>query len=416
MCQMWGKYSQDSRDFTMTGATKNAYGLVEGGIGKKALNRAWGFESMFGSFPRVLTILPPKECYDAGAAGSIALLVSRLAAQGDCILGAKIDGEPLPGGTFIAVPELFLPFLPRWRYLLSCVRAVRTLQPDIVEVHNRPSLARVLARFVPVRLILHNDPQTMRGLTSPKLRERTLRAMQVCGVSAWVARRYCENIAREGRRVEVQHNVIDAATLPPAVPKRPLVVFAGRVVADKGVDAFVRAWGAVRIAFPEWDAVIVGADRFGPDSPETPFLEALRPKAVAAHVTMLGYKPHGAVMTLMAEASIVVVPSRWAEPFGMTALEAMACGCTVIASRGGGLPDVVGETGLYVDPDAPGMFEKVLTTALQDTVLRASLGHAARERAVTLFGLEAACKERDTLRGLAYHEAPQQAVWSVSQR
>lgn len=68
MCQMWGKYSQDSRDFTMTGATKNAYGLVEGGIGKKALNRAWGFESMFGSFPRVLTILPPKECYDAGAA------------------------------------------------------------------------------------------------------------------------------------------------------------------------------------------------------------------------------------------------------------------------------------------------------------------------------------------------------------
>ncbi|GBR49463.1 glycosyltransferase family 4 protein [Neokomagataea thailandica] len=371
---------------------------------------------MFGSFPRVLTILPPKECYDAGAAGSIALLVSRLAAKGDCILGRKIDGEPLPGGTFISVPELFLPFMPRWRYLLGCVRAVRTVQPDVVEVHNRPGLARILARFVPVRLILHNDPQTMRGLTSVKLRERTVQAMQVCGVSEWVARRYSEGLAAGIGAVEVQHNVIDAATLPAEVSKRPLVVFAGRVVADKGVDAFVRAWQAVRFSFPEWGAVIVGADRFGSNTPETPFLAALRPQAAAAQVSMLGYKPHAEVMALMAEASIVVVPSRWAEPFGMTALEAMACGCTVIASRNGALPDVVGDTGLYADPDADGMFEDVLTAALQDAALRAGLGRAAKARAVSCFGLEGARKERDALRHAAHHNAPYQAVWSAQKR
>ncbi|WP_240775305.1 glycosyltransferase family 4 protein [Neokomagataea tanensis] len=345
-----------------------------------------------------------------GAAGSIALLVSRLANKSDCILGRKIGGEPLPGGTFVAAPELFMPFLPRWRYVLGCLRAVRKLQPDVVEVHNRPGLARVLAKFVPVRLVIHNDPQTMRGLTSPKLRKHTLEVMQVCGVSQWVARRYLEG-TDSGRNVEIQHNVIDPSVAPQGVERRPLVIFAGRVVADKGVDAFVRAWGNVKAAFPEWEAVIVGADRFGADTPETPFLAKLRPDAEKAGVKMLGYKLHAEVMQLMAEASIAVVPSRWSEPFGMTALEAMVCGCAVIASRNGALPDVVGDTGLYADPDEPDAFEDALRKCLCDEQLRMELGKSARERALSLFGVQGALAERDTLRLAAYHSAPRRATW-----
>jgi len=59
---------------------------------------------------------------------------------------------------------------------------------------------------------------------------------------------------------------------------------------------------------------MIGADRFGPDSPETPFLRALRPAAEKAGVNMLGYRAHAEVLATMRRAAIVVVPSRWAEP------------------------------------------------------------------------------------------------------
>ena len=95
---------------------------------------------------------------------------------------------------------------------------------------------------------------------------------------------------------------------------------------------------------------MIGADRFGAASPETPFLAALRPAAAEAGVELRGYAPRGAVLSAMAQSAVTVVPSRWEEPFGMVALEAMACGSALITTRQGGLPEVVGEAAIYVPP------------------------------------------------------------------
>ena len=56
----------------------------------------------------------------------------------------------------------------------------------------------------------------------------------------------------------------------------------------------------------------------------------------------------------MTRAAIVIVPSRWNEPFGLTALEALACGAPLIVSPRGGLPEVAGEAAVYANPDAAG--------------------------------------------------------------
>ncbi|GBQ11662.1 hexosyltransferase [Swaminathania salitolerans LMG 21291] len=323
---------------------------------------------------KVMTILPRREGYAPDRAGAIALLVSRLAEPEDIVLGTQIEGNPLPGGRFVAVSEPG--GLHRWRregtrYRIACQREIRRHRPDLIEVHNRPALAKALARCgVPVHLILHNDPQDMYGARRPRQRLALMQHLKVFTVSFWLRRRFLEDL--DDGPVTVMPNCLDLSSLPPRPgEKAKLVLFAGRMVADKGADAFVRAWAAVSQKAPGWHAAMIGADRFRFDSPRTTFLDRVETAANAAGITLCGYQMHEQVLEAMARASIVVVPSRWPEPFGLTALEAMASGAAVIASPRGGLPEVVGEAALLALPDAPGALEKALLSLIEDAALRA---------------------------------------------
>jgi glycosyltransferase involved in cell wall biosynthesis len=100
-------------------------------------------------------------------------------------------------------------------------------------------------------------------------------------------------------------------------------------------------------------------------------------------VRMLGPLPHAATMSLWHECGIAVVPSTWLEPFGLVALEAMMCGRPVVASRIGGLTDVVIDkvTGLSVAPDDAPALAAALQRLIDDPSLASRLGTAGREAA-----------------------------------
>jgi glycosyltransferase involved in cell wall biosynthesis len=136
---------------------------------------------------------------------------------------------------------------------------------------------------------------------------------------------------------------------------------------------------------------MIGADRFSAASPETPFLRRLRPAAAAAGVTLAGYRPHALVLQAMASAAIVAVPSRWPEPFGLTALEAMASGAALICARSGALPEVAGEAALYADPDNPEALAAAFLTLAAEPARRAALAEAGLARARRFDVAEAAC-------------------------
>ncbi len=176
-------------------------------------------------------------------------------------------------------------------------------------------------------------------------------------------------------------NCIDLREIPPPAPPDPAILFAGRVVADKGADVFVRACARALPSLPGWRAMLLGADRFGADSPDTKFLRALRPEAEAAGVAMTGWRPHADVLDAMSRAAIVVVPSRWPEPFGLTALEAMACGAAVLCSPRGGLPEVTGDAAVTIDPDDPDALAAAIIALARDPARRAALAEAGRARA-----------------------------------
>ncbi len=349
--------------------------------------------------PPVAIVLPPREGFSSDNAGAIALLVQRMAGPRDIVLGMA-QAAPFAEVTFEAVRPTWFPGNLARRYAGGVVRAVRRLGVGLVEVHNRPDVALFLARQfprLPVVLFLHNDPQGMRGMKTPAERARLLaRLARVVTVSAYIAGRVMDGVRSPARSPVVLANCLDVAVVPRDVVRRSTILFAGRVVSDKGADSFVAACALALPQLPGWRAEIVGADRFGADSPETPWLAALRPKAAAAGVTMAGYRPHAEVLRAMAAASIVVVPSRWPEPFGLTALEAMACGAALIASARGGLPEVTGSAALVIDPEDPAAIAAAIVALARDSARRGALAAAGRARAA-LFDTAVARRKREAL-------------------
>ena len=332
---------------------------------------------------RVMTVLPPRERFAPEEAGAIALLVHRMAGVGEVVVGSAPLSHPYGDVPFAPVPPVLFPLTGSGRYRAGVARLIRQMHPDLVEVHNRPDLAWAISRsfpHIPLVLVLHNDPCGMRMAKTARERTELARKMAIVAVSDWVRERFLGQGAQG--HVSVLPNGLDLAALPaPAPAREPLVLFAGRVVADKGVDAFVQACATVLPRHHGWQARIIGADRFGAASPQTEFLTKVQAQAQAAGVQMAGYLPHAQVLQAMCQAAIVVVPSRWAEPFGMAALEAMGCGAALVASRRGGLPDVAGQAALYANPDDLPTLVDALERLMSDSGLRARMGQAGCVRA-----------------------------------
>jgi glycosyltransferase involved in cell wall biosynthesis len=341
--------------------------------------------------PTVAVILPPREGFGPRRTGAVGLIAYRLASRTPgfhgVIFGGPQSGPPFGDVDFRAVPPAwFVPGTINLKFTASLVPRLLRLRPALIEVHNRVGIALALAtllRPTPVSLFLHNDPRDMRRARTPADRLRLLRGLaRVVTVSAWLRDRFMEGITEAVPAPEVLPNCIPLDDLPtPARARQRLVLFVGRVVAEKGPDAFVSACAAALPSMPGWRAEIIGADRFAVDSRDTPFVQMVRATAHAASVAMMGYRDQPDVLAAMSHAAIVVVPSRWEEPFGLVALEAMACGAAVIASARGGLPEVAGDAALYVDPDDPAAIASAIRLLARDEPRRSALAEAGRRRA-----------------------------------
>ena len=339
--------------------------------------------------PLVAVVLPPREGFGPGRAGAIGLIARRHAATAGfrtVVIGGPQSAPLFPGIAFQPVrPSLWWPGNVNLRFAQAVSAVAGRMAPALVEVHNRPEIALHLARrlpHVPVTLLLNNDPQDMRATRTPAERAGLLRRLALVMTSSEYLRgQFLAGLQPTAGSVALLPNCIDLAELPPPRPREPLILFAGRVVPEKGTDIFVAACGIALPRLSGWRAEIIGADRFSAASPATAFVDRVRRAAADAGVTMLGYRDHPQVLEANARASIAVVPSRWPEPFGLTALEALACGTALITSGRGGLREVAGDAAVYVDPDNPAAIADAILTLARDPALRERLGAAGRQHA-----------------------------------
>ena len=159
---------------------------------------------------------------------------------------------------------------------------------------------------------------------------------------------------------------------PNAASRR--VLFVGRFDRQKGVDVL---FSAMEILGEEAHAIIAG-DAVLDDGKKGP---------LPTNITRIGWLVPGEIEALFHTAHVLVVPSRW-EGFGLVALEAMRAGLPVIASRVGGLAEIVedGVTGYLVPPESPTELAKAIRQ-LDDSNLK-KMGQAGRQRMRDLFGIE----------------------------
>jgi glycosyltransferase involved in cell wall biosynthesis len=185
-------------------------------------------------------------------------------------------------------------------------------------------------------------------------------------------------------------------------------LFVGRLSPEKGVHILLDAFHKIFDKYPQSQLDIIGPHSiafydFIVGISDDPHVEALakfyngqsyknylREKlngSMKDKVRILGKKNHVEVMAHMRQSDIFIFPVVWDEPFGMPVVEAMVNKIPVIASRSGGIVDIVidGQTGLLVEPDNVDDLAKAMEKLLVDSPLREKFGQAGRSQAVQYF-------------------------------
>jgi mannosylfructose-phosphate synthase len=166
-----------------------------------------------------------------------------------------------------------------------------------------------------------------------------------------------------------------------------------RIDANKGHDLLLNAFDIVRNTMPNVHLVIGGGSP-KPQQIELEVLSTMRriidEKGMHTRVHITGYVPDELLVPSYQQAQFFVLPSIF-EPFGMTALEAMACGRAVVASKFGGIRNVIasGENGLLVDPSNASEFADAMITLLKDRQLAENIGREACKTVHRYFSWEA---------------------------
>jgi len=196
------------------------------------------------------------------------------------------------------------------------------------------------------------------------------------------------------RRVRVAH---DGTVPPPGVPEPrrpgpPRVGLVGRIAPWKGQHVFLRAAAAVRRVVPDARFVVVGAALFGETAYEAEVRRLASELGLDGAVEFAGFRTD--VPDLVAALDVLVHASVTGEPFGQVVIEGMAAAKPVVATAGGGVPEVVvdGSTGLLVPMGDPDAMSVAIARLLADPAAAAEMGRRGRLRVLDRFTVDHAAR------------------------
>jgi glycosyltransferase involved in cell wall biosynthesis len=151
------------------------------------------------------------------------------------------------------------------------------------------------------------------------------------------------------------------------------LLYVGQLIRGKGVDLMLKA---VATMSDDWHLTIVGTGR-----QESEFKALASELNIAQKVHFAGWVDHDQLNNYYARSQLVVVPSRWPEPFGMVGIEAMARGRPVVGFASGGITDwlIHGQNGLLAKPGCTDDLAKKINLLMKDTELSQKLGKQARQ-------------------------------------
>lgn len=167
----------------------------------------------------------------------------------------------------------------------------------------------------------------------------------------------------------------------------PYILYVGTLEPHKNVPALIRAYAKVREKMPKIKLVLVGKKAWK----LTQTFKTIKELNLEGHVIFTGYVPDEDLPMFYNGAEVFVFPSKY-EGFGFPPIEAMACGCPVITTKGGSLPEIVGDAGILVDPNDITGLVKSIELVLKDRALREKIVQKGLKRSKT-FNWKNAAKE-----------------------
>jgi spore coat protein SA len=281
----------------------------------------------------------------------------------------------------------------RAAYLAGVSKAIRGKTFDVIQIDNRPSyLAAVRQIFphTPISLFLHS----LTFVTPPMASVRTVRS-QLSAADLIVAnshslkKQLTMRFPAQAKKIRVVHLGVNLAQFrPPTAAERRKVrkqyralgkfciVYAGRFIPIKGIPQLIRAAEMVHRRVPSARLFLAGGGT-------SPYAARIRRMARRAKlpVHLMGYLPRKSVHRAYWLADCLVCPTQGHESFGLVVAEAMACGVPVVASRTGGIPEIIrhNRTGLLVASyRRPSAFANAILRIARSKKLARRLGTAAR--------------------------------------
>ncbi len=225
------------------------------------------------------------------------------------------------------------------QYVNKFIDVLKKNRFSLIEIHNRPSYILHIEKYTSNNkyiLVIHNNPQTLRGAVTAKERKRLLKlCSKITFVSNWVKEKFFEGMdIKNHEKCQVIYPAINKISKFPK--KEKIITFVGKLNHSKGYDTFGRAIIKILKKYKDWKSIVIG------DEP--------REKYNFKHDRLfhLGWITHDETLNIYKKSSISVVPSHWEEPFGRTSLEAASRGCATILSRRGGLPETI-PYGVYLN-------------------------------------------------------------------
>jgi spore coat protein SA len=282
-----------------------------------------------------------------------------------------------------------------WFFHCGVIRAVfrrvtkRLRSGDIVWIHNRPEFAVAITPLVHraggrVVLHLHNSHLVER----PERLMRRLRVDRLVFVSEFLRGQARSKFPQFDTSSVVYNGADESIFYPAERPKKKpeiaTVLFAGRLVADKGVHILLEAMRLLEKEGVRLQAHIVGSSSFG-TTKETDYTRRLK-RTSPANVAFLPYCSGTRLGNLFREADIFCSPSVWEEPFGLVNVEAFASALPVVSTYGGSSSEIFAHGGgILVESGSAVQLAAALRLLAEDPELRMRLGQQGYAAFLTRF-------------------------------
>ena len=304
---------------------------------------------------KIATVLPYKENYSFEKASAASLWVSEFFKnskfnKNNIIYGNTNSKNYLTKNYInIELKSLKSKFQSTTKeYSNNLIKQIDKKKFDLIEVHNRPLILFNLVQQIQNRFIFyfHNDPLSMNGSKTIEDRLFMLKNVEkIIFVSQWVKDRFFLNLdLKLSAKTEI---VYPSVNKQKATKKYKYITFVGRLNHSKGYDIFKKSIQKILDKFPEWKSLSVGDEER-----RSVYINHNQHKE-------LGFLNHKKTLDILNKSEIAVVPSRWDEPFGRTALEASSSGCATIISNKGGLIETTDQAIILKKLDENNLYKEI---------------------------------------------------------